>query len=188
MVPLNTENSQLPNVMFETDKSRDGDLLVDEMIFEEANLTGPKIRYGFVTGGMRFLVPEGAVSELLHGARIYHLPNAPQWVCGLINMHGNVIPVIDLVSLTGDVISHLSKSNILAIRKHDTAVGVLIDGFPEAVAENEIVTVSEVSGFPAELNNYLYDGVTSNGVIWCELDIFGLLKKLALLHADTNHE
>lgn len=187
MNKLISETSQLPEGVVEAVKARDGDLLANELLFEEANINGPQMRYGYRSGEMRFLVPKGAVSELLHGARVYHLPNTPKWVCGLINMHGNVIPVIDLVSLTGDEISHLSTSNILAIREHDTSVAILIDGLPEAVEENEIVTVSDVSSIPGELNNYINEGISSSGVIWCELDIYGLLKELALLHADTSH-
>jgi chemotaxis signal transduction protein len=103
-------------------------------------------------------------------------------------MHGNVIPVIDLASLTGDEISHLSKSNILAIRKNDIAVAVLIDGLPEAVTETEVVKISDIGDLPAELNNYMNEGISSKSVVWIELNIYGLLKELALLHAETDNK
>lgn len=183
-----SENNQLSMIELASVNARDGDSVVDELLFDEASINGPKIRYGYKTGGMRFLVPEGAVSELLHGAKIFHLPNAPKWVCGLINMHGNVIPVIDLASLTGDEISHLSKSNILAIRKNDIAVAVLIDGLPEAVTGTEIVKISDIGDVPAELNNYMNEGISSKSVVWIELNIYGLLKELALLHAETDNK
>ena len=96
---LVTNNNMPPEneaIAFDPDESM---LSPDDVLYQEPEGGGPKIRYGYRTGSMRFLVPEGTVSELLEQlAKIYHLPNAPRWVVGLINMHGNVIPVVDVAS------------------------------------------------------------------------------------------
>ena len=182
-----TENNQSTPAGIETDWSADIGLDSNDVLFDDNGLSGPKIRYGYRTGGMKFLVPEGLVSEVLDQTRVFYLPNAPHWVCGLINMHGKVIPVVDLAGLKNNEISHLSKSNILAIIQKDTAAGILIDGFPEAVSESDGMTAGDVNGIPAEFNNYIHEGFGSNGIVWHELDIFSLLKDLVAQHTDSVH-
>lgn len=183
---LISDDNQLNGLVENTLEAKDGDFSAEDLLFQEHDSNGPRIRYGYQTSGMKLLVPEGSVSELLHGLNIYHLPNAPKWICGLINMHGNVIPVVDVASITGDEISHISKSNILVIKNQEAAVGVLIDGLPEAIKENE--HVDDISGIPEELHNYIKEGLSSNGAVWHELDIYNLLKELALLHAGNNND
>lgn len=167
---------------FDPDKSMLGP---DGVLFQEPEGGGPKIRYGYRTGSMRFMVPEGTVSELIHSTNIHHLPNAPKWVVGLINMHGNVIPVVDVASYAGDEISHLQKSNVLAIGKSETAIGVLIEGLPEAIKENEIVT--GLSAVPEKLDGYVKAGLYSDGYNWYEFEVYKLFQKLASKNADIGN-
>ena len=168
---------------FDPDESM---LSPDDILFQEPEDGGPKIRYGYRTGSMRFLVPEGTVSELLHSTNIYHLPNAPKWVVGLINMHGNVVPVIDVASYVGDEISHLNKSNVLAIGRNEIAIGVLIDGLPEAVKENEIVT--GLDAVPEKLDGYVKSGLYSDGYNWYEFEIYKLFDRLASENTDIDNQ
>jgi len=182
------ENKESKNLSDYSLEARNGENGVEEPLFPESELNGPKIRYGYQTGGMKYLIPDGAVSELVQNIKIYYLPNAPKWICGLVNIHGNVIPVVDIASLTGDEISHLNKSNILSVKNNDAIVGVLIDGLPEAISENdsEISNKSEINRLPGEINRFIKEGLKSNGSVWFDLDIFGLLKELALYHSGNN--
>lgn len=158
----------------------------DEILYQEPEDGGPKIRYGYRTGSTRFLVPEGTVSELLHSSKIYHLPNAPGWIVGLINLHGNVIPVVDVASYVGDEVSRLQKSNVLAIGRNEAAIGILIDGLPEAIKESEIVT--GMSAVPEKLEGYVKAGLYSDGYNWYEFEIYELFQKLASKNADIDNQ
>ena len=166
---------------FDPDESM---LSTDDVLFQEPQVGGPKIRYGYRSGSMKFLVPEGTVSELLESAIIYHLPNAPRWLVGLINMHGNVIPVVDVASYAGDEISHLQKSNVLAIGNSESAIGVLIDGLPEAIKENGVVT--NTSAMPEKLDGYVEAGIYSDGYNWDEFEIYKLFEKISAKNADID--
>ena len=158
----------------------------DDILYQEPGVGGPKIRYGYRTGSMRFMVPEGTVSELLNSSKIYHLPNAPRWIVGLINMHGNVIPVVDIASYIGDEVSRLQKSNILVIGTNEAAIGILIDGLPEAINENEIVT--GLSAVPEKLEGYVKAGLYSDGYNWYEFEVFKLFQKLAAKNTDIDNQ
>ena len=48
------------------------------------------IRYGFELGAIGVLTPSGMVCEVMDVQRIFHLPNAPAWLSGLINLRGNL--------------------------------------------------------------------------------------------------
>ena len=158
----------------------------DDILYQEPEGGGPNIRYGYRTGSTRFLVPEGTVSELLHSTKIYHLPNAPNWIVGLINLHGNVIPVVDIASYVGDGISRLQKSNVMAIGTNEAAIGLLIDGLPEAIKENEIIT--GMSAVPEKLEGYVKAGLYSDGYNWYEFDVYKLFQKLAAKNADIDSQ
>ncbi|NNF96758.1 MAG: hypothetical protein HKM94_07530 [Halobacteria archaeon] len=183
LVPTDNMPPEKEANAFDPDESM---LSLDDVLFQETEDGGPKIRYGYRTGSMRFLVPEGTVSELLHSTKIYHLPNAPRWVVGLINMHGNVIPVVDVASYVGDEISHLQKSNVLAIGRSETAIGILIDGLPEAIKENEIET--GLSAMPEKLDGYVKAGLYSDGYNWHEFEVYKLFQKLASNNADIDNQ
>lgn len=42
------------------------------------------------------LLPTGSVAQLLRNVRATLVPNTPPWLCGLLNRHGNLVPLFDL--------------------------------------------------------------------------------------------
>ncbi|MBF0434482.1 MAG: chemotaxis protein CheW [Magnetococcales bacterium] len=59
----------------------------------------PKILTSYVTLGVgtdRFAVEVGMVREILDNRPIIPLPNAPSFLCGVIDVRGCTVPVIDL--------------------------------------------------------------------------------------------
>ncbi|WP_239700504.1 chemotaxis protein CheW [Massilia sp. 9096] len=55
----------------------------------------------FYIGPGRFALPLSAVERVLPLARLAPLPGAPYFVPGLLDLHGEAIPVIDLSRLAG---------------------------------------------------------------------------------------
>ncbi len=43
----------------------------------------------------------GAIQEILETPTVHFLPRAPWYLQGVVNFHGNVVPVLDLVSYLG---------------------------------------------------------------------------------------
>lgn len=50
----------------------------------------------FSLEGQRYALPLSAVDRVIHAVELVHLPKAPEVVLGLINVQGQVIPVLDL--------------------------------------------------------------------------------------------
>ena len=55
----------------------------------------------FHIGPERYALPLGAVARVLPAARLKALPGAPDYVAGLLDLHGEPVPVIDLSRLAG---------------------------------------------------------------------------------------
>jgi chemotaxis-related protein WspB len=55
----------------------------------------------FHLGGERFGLPVDLVREVLAWPSLRQLPSAPDYVAGMLNYHGELVPVIDLNHLTG---------------------------------------------------------------------------------------
>ena len=50
-------------------------------------------RYGFLAGPLGLLVAEGTTGEVLDDAVIYPGPNTAEWLLGMVNQRGSLVPV-----------------------------------------------------------------------------------------------
>ena len=72
------------------------------------------------------------VQEVLRMTEIAPVPGAPQYVLGIINLRGNVVPVVDLCARLGKGRSELSKRSCIVLVEVDTRnerqqLGMLVD-------------------------------------------------------------
>ncbi len=84
-------------------------------------------RYGFKLGEYGFLVPEGAFSNVIENASIFTIPNTINWVRGLINLRGEMIPVFDLSAMLN--LNHqVKKQTAIVIKTGNRSMAFLTDG------------------------------------------------------------
>lgn len=98
-------------------------------------------RQGFRVGDARLLVRFDEASELIEARPVYWLPNVPPMVKGVINLHGVVVPAVDLhEALTGT--GRMREARHMLILGHGEArVALLLDSVPEIrrFAPDEVV-------------------------------------------------
>ena len=70
---------------------------------------------GFDVANIKFLVPHAHVSEISEMLPIFRIPNTGRWLLGLVNLHGNLVPVFDLASLVGGACGTKSKTMLLVL-------------------------------------------------------------------------
>lgn len=134
-----------------------------------------KVRYGFRAVGLSFLIRERMASEVVPMMPCTAIPNGPGWLLGMINLHGNLVPVCDLKRvLSGNADSGLAKPMILVLDKGDKAAGFVIDGYPCAVAG--LRQASDVAGLPDLLGPYVTDTLATDDEVWMEFDHQGFLE------------
>lgn len=150
----------------------------DEIIFADEKFERPFTRYGYKVSDMNFLVPKNTISEVIHNPCIFDLPNAPSWIEGLVNIRGNIIPVMNMGKLLNNNESE-KHTSIILISKPDykISVAILISELPVSLEFNK--SISHAENYPELLTNYIDDGFTQNNIDWVEFNPEKLFKKLA---------
>jgi len=83
---------------------------------------------GFQLGGVRFVAPLGEVDEILKLPRVTALPRVRDWVSGIANVRGRLIPVIDLhryLGLTATV--QRMQWRLLIVETGEIRVGLVVE-------------------------------------------------------------
>lgn len=159
-----------------TGPSRKNSLLAAE-IPEDA------IFFGFRVGSLGFLVPANQYCEILEQVQVNPLPNTQPWFGGLVNLRGNLVPVIDLHRLLGEASVELKKRRLFTIDKGEKAVAVWIDGLPE-VHGTAREPLAQVPSLPPMLESHVPWGYAYQGQAWLSVQFdafFGALgRQIAL--------
>lgn len=135
-----------------------------------------QVRYGFRAVGLSFLIRERMSSEAVPLMPIADIPNGPKWLLGMINLHGNLVPVCDLKRvLGGEAEAGSDKPMILVLGKGDKAAGFVIDGYPFAVPG--LRQASQVPGLAELLRHHVTDTLATDSEVWLEFDHEGFLEE-----------
>jgi purine-binding chemotaxis protein CheW len=88
------------------------------------------------------------VKEIIEYDTVTTVPNTAPWICGVTNLRGNVVPVIDLAIKFGLPASKVSKYSCIVITEvsyesDKLTMGVMADSVNQVLdfSENEIETV-----------------------------------------------
>lgn len=118
------------------------------------------------------------IHEILKPLPVTRLPNVDPEVLGVINLRGNIIPVLDVLKTLRNEYTELSStSRIIVCSVNERSMGLLVDAVAEVVALNE----ASIEG--AELRGFSQDYLS--GVGRTKEFIF-LIFNLPLLFRDTN--
>jgi purine-binding chemotaxis protein CheW len=88
----------------------------------------------FSIGDEEFGVDILKVQEIIRTMEITKVPKAPDFVEGVINLRGNVIPIIDLRKRFGlETREHDKHTRIIVIEINKTIVGFIVDSVSEVL-------------------------------------------------------
>lgn len=88
--------------------------------------------------GEVFGVPISMVQEIIRVQEITEIPRAPEFVEGVINLRGKIIPVIDLRKRFGlGAGEHSKNTRIVVIKVGDIVVGMVVDAVSEVIRLND---------------------------------------------------
>ena len=89
---------------------------------------------GFRLGGEEFGINILSVREINKLVPITKVPNAPDFVEGVINLRGKVIPIVNLRKRFGFPEQELGKSaRIIVVELDDQVIGFIVDGVTEVL-------------------------------------------------------
>ncbi len=89
---------------------------------------------GFRVGDETFGVPIATVHEIVRMMEVTAVPDAPDYIEGVINLRGKIIPVVDLRKRFGEkTITSSKKNRILVAEVDEKMVGLVVDAASEVL-------------------------------------------------------
>lgn len=118
----------------------------------------PMERYlTFRSDGTTMGVSTNYVIEILTDQSITELPMVPDYIKGIINMRGQIVPIIDIRAKMGKFADCTETSCIIVLEIDSTYVGILVDGVEQVLD----IDLTQISPIPVEDQQGLVDGMIS---------------------------
>jgi purine-binding chemotaxis protein CheW len=118
-------NKQISTVGDGTIKTDDGEEVSEGQIVQLVTFNLDDVDYG---------VDILLVHEILRIPQITRLPNTPKFIKGVINLRGNVIPVVDIRARFGfKTVKLTDLSRIIVIEAESKQIGLLVDNVASVV-------------------------------------------------------
>lgn len=142
----------------------------------------------FIMDGEEYGVDILKVRGIQGWERVTPIPNTPDYVLGVINLRGDVVPIIDLRRRFGlEVVPYTPRTVVIVVRieqkDHERTVGLVVDAVSE-VYDIELSELRPPPDFGAAVSNDFVCGlamVDEKMVIILEIDLLvarGILEQL----------
>jgi twitching motility protein PilI len=119
----------------------------------------------FRLGNQQLLAPMGEVIETLPMPQLSIIPNTADWVHGIANVRGRLLPVIDLYGLLyGNVVQPGTRSRVLVIDFEDIYSGLVVDEVHGQRHYPVDACVAADNRMDAVLEPYVSNGFQDEGV------------------------
>jgi chemotaxis protein histidine kinase CheA len=89
----------------------------------------------FEVSGKRYSLPMAEMVEIGSLSRVFPLPLAPAYVRGLLNLRGQVMPVVDLDPIQGVPVRTLANRHLVIAEQGGDRLAFLTDGIPALAPE-----------------------------------------------------
>lgn len=150
---------------------------IESGLYVEPGLDGPQIRYGYKIADFNFMIPESMTSEVIQNPHIFSLPKSPEWIHGLINVRGNITPVMDMHKMLNVTRGKNSNQRVLLIDKGSNALAVLIDELPGSLTCSD--KKSSIHSLPDSIIGFCEPGYKQTDGEWYEFNIQHYFKSLS---------
>jgi len=105
---------------------------------DELNLDDVVQLVGFIVGEEEYTVPILSIQEIIKPISWTRVPQTPDYVLGVFNLRGNVIPLIDLRRRFGlPSKNHTDETRFIVMLNDDEIAGFVIDNLTEAIRLNK---------------------------------------------------
>jgi hypothetical protein len=135
------------------------------------------LRYGFRVAGIGLLLGPTVGAELVSHIPVSPIPNAPLWLQGLMNLRGNLVPVVDVAAVLGLEPDAKASPLVLVFGKGERAVGVPIATAPEAL--KGMTPVAELPLLPERLAAHAGMGYRRGQTFWVDFKHDSFFESLA---------
>ena len=132
------------------------DLLEGQESVEEADSIDAERCLTFESGGMVMYMSTSYVIEIINDHSITALPIVPQYVKGIINLRGSILPVIDIrLLMDKEAEEYTSKTCIIVLNIDSVSIGIIVDRVRQVID----IDLSEVQPIPLRNRQKLSNGM-----------------------------
>ncbi len=136
---------------------------------------------GFMLGGRQYVTEMDNVSEIIQPPHVTPVPGVRDWVMGVANVRGRLVPVNDMCSMLG-LTSRAGRNSqrVLVVGRKDFRSGLLVDA---VLGMQSFLVSQKMSGIqvPDELAGFTDNGFVRDGQIWPEIELDRLVESPAFL-------
>lgn len=137
-------NNQMPDMDYDDSEAFDAD---SETIHRHL---------AFISDGLTYAINVGYVIEIITNHAITILPMVPSYIAGIINLRGQIIPIIDIRLRMGKAPSLQSESNCIIVLNIDSMdIGIMVDNVSQVLDIDE----SKISPMPSSSHQELVSGI-----------------------------
>ncbi len=137
----------------------------------------------FQTGKEYFGISISYVNEIVAMQPITALPEVDDYIKGLINLRGKIIPVIDVrIRFKMDPIEYTDRTCIIVIDVKSTIVGLIVEKIAEVdtIMDDDIVPPPTLGHREHEHNKYVYGLARTGDMVKLLIDPEKLIKEEVL--------
>lgn len=129
-------------------------------------------------GSLRLLCAPDVGREVLLPPPASRLPNTPEWLLGVANVRGALVPVLDPATAFGVERDNSLHGYMLIVGTGDDAVGLLVDGLPILQRFKASDKLLSIPPHPEVLQGHVDGAFDLGGAVWIDVNIRGLLGTL----------
>ncbi|HWX34707.1 MAG TPA: chemotaxis protein CheW [Steroidobacteraceae bacterium] len=136
-------------------------------------------RYGFRIGDLGLLLLDRrAQCEMVPAPKASRIPGTPDWLMGVMNLRGGLVPVFDLRLLFElPARANTGAPTGLVLDRGEYTAALITDGYPLAL--NALEALPDLPPLPAALRPYVPRAYKQSQEVWLEFDHRQLLASLA---------
>jgi len=121
---------------------------------------------GFVVGGHQVVTPWSEVAEIQSLPTLTRVPGAKDWVKGVANVRGSLLPIMDLAVFLGERAKPRMKQRLLVIEHDGIYSGVIVDEILGAMTFEQFEQLDEDPLVNENLKPFIRGGFYKQDVDW----------------------
>lgn len=136
-------------------------------------------RLAIRVGGLHLLCDPDAGREVLLPPTVSRLPHTPEWLLGVANVRGALVPVVDL-ALAFALDRHSDhRAYLLISGSGENAMGLLVDGLPVLQHIQTGKRLDSIPPHPEMLKGHVRGAYRHAGAVWLDVNHEPLFETLA---------
>lgn len=127
----------------------------------------------FESGGLLLFLSTKYVIEIINDHSITHLPLVPPFMKGIINLRGQILPVVDIRLCMGKPeVEYTNKTCIVVLNVNSIPLGIVVDSVRQVVD----IDLQNVRPIPVKRQQKLLDGMVTmeDGAVLMSFDCAAL--------------